>query len=35
MQIENKGNELFYFDLHLNYLKELDKTKDSESIGFY
>ena len=25
----------FIFDLHLKYLQDLDKTKDSEAIGFY
>ena len=34
-QNENNDNGVFYFDLHLNYLKDLDKTKDSESIVFY
>jgi hypothetical protein len=31
----NNKDGIFYFDKHLNYLRDLDKTKDSESIGFY
>jgi hypothetical protein len=28
-------SEKCQYDLHLNYLMNLDKTKDAESIGFY
>ena len=32
---KEKIEEKCQFDLHLNYLINLDKTKDVEAIGFY
>ena len=32
---KDSGIPDFIFDQHLKYLQDLDKTKDSEAIGFY
>lgn len=35
MESDKKEEIKFVEDLHLKYLQDLDKTKDSEAIGFY